>query len=170
MDQLTANVSIEKGPPSHPRYEKKIEKEVYCLSEIVFFCLHHKFLIISNGSKERLMEQMPGNIFHHCRMACKDCLGIHHFSFLWNSTYVPQADSLERGKEKGENVPPKVICMHFLSASYRPSFLYTSGQTEKMMVKKLPICYKQIQVRCICSLYSLLYTCVPLLTKHTILT
>ncbi|XP_031518811.1 tRNA (cytosine(34)-C(5))-methyltransferase, mitochondrial isoform X8 [Papio anubis] len=40
------------------------------------------------------MEQMPGNIFYYCCMPCKDGLHIHHFSLLWNSTDVPQADGV----------------------------------------------------------------------------
>ena len=55
----------------------------------------HEFLIISNRPKEGLMEQMPGDILHYCRVPCEDGLRIHNFPFLWNSTYVPQADGLK---------------------------------------------------------------------------
>lgn len=56
--------------------------------------LHHELLIISNRSKQGLMEQVPGYIFHHCCVSREDGLGIHHFAFFGNSADIPQANGL----------------------------------------------------------------------------
>lgn len=51
--------------------------------------LHHKLLIISHRSKQRLMEEMPRHIFYYCRMPSKDCFCINDFTFFWSSAYIP---------------------------------------------------------------------------------
>lgn len=50
--------------------------------------------IINSWPKQRLMEQIPGNIFYHCCMPCKDGLCTHNFSLLRNSTDILQADGI----------------------------------------------------------------------------
>lgn len=56
---------------------------------IVISYLHHEFLVISHRAKQGFMEQMPGNIFHHCCVTSKDGLGIHNLSFFWASSNIP---------------------------------------------------------------------------------
>lgn len=81
----------------------RAKERVIRLSKVVLICLHHEFLVVGNGSKERLVQQVPGNVFHHRCVACENGLGIHHLPFLWNCTDVPQTNSLQRRGEMEAN-------------------------------------------------------------------
>lgn len=50
---------------------------------------HHEFLVIGHGAKERLVEQVPGDVLHHGGVAREDGLGVHYLSFLWHRADVP---------------------------------------------------------------------------------
>ena len=57
--------------------------------------LHHELLVICYRSKEWLMKQVPGDIFHHSSMTGEDRLCINYLPLLWYSTYIPQTDRLQ---------------------------------------------------------------------------
>lgn len=58
--------------------------------------LHHKFLVIRHRSKERLVEQVPGDVLHHSGVACEDRFGVHNLPLFGNCADVPQTNSLKR--------------------------------------------------------------------------
>ena len=55
---------------------------------------YHKFLIVSNRSKQGLMQQVPGHILYNSRVAGKNCFSIHNFALLWSCINIPQTDSM----------------------------------------------------------------------------
>lgn len=56
--------------------------------------LHHKLLVVCYRSKERLVKQMPRDVFNHSTVTGKDRLCIYYPALLGNSTDVPQTDCL----------------------------------------------------------------------------
>lgn len=99
--------------PPHGRagssWEGKMDRDVQPLQKAAR--LHHELLIISNGSKKRFVEQVPGDIFHYSCVPREDGLCIHHFTFFWNSTYIPQANGLKKKKKEGKINKIKILSL-----------------------------------------------------------
>lgn len=73
------------------------EKNCKCASPargISLRALHHKLLVVCYRSKERLVKQMPRDVFNHSTVTGKDRLCIYYPALLGNSTDVPQTDCL----------------------------------------------------------------------------
>ena len=51
--------------------------------------LHHEFLVVSHGAKEGLVQEVPGHVLHHRRVACEDGLGVHDLALLGHRADVP---------------------------------------------------------------------------------
>ena len=49
---------------------------------------------MKNQPKERLVEQMPGDILNNGSVSCKDCLGVNDLVLLGGGVDVPQADGV----------------------------------------------------------------------------
>ncbi len=62
--------------------------------------LHHELLVVGYRSKEGLVKQVPGDVFHHSSVTGEDSLRIHYLPLLWHSTYVPQTDCLQIRKDE----------------------------------------------------------------------
>lgn len=62
---------------------------------------HHQLVIIADGTKHRIMEYVPGHIFHHRRVSSEGCGGVQIAGIVRSSSNVPQTDSLVvRGREE----------------------------------------------------------------------
>ena len=58
--------------------------------------LHHELLVVSHRAEQRLVQQVPGDVLHHRRVAREDGLGVDDLALLGPGADVPQADGLTR--------------------------------------------------------------------------
>jgi len=80
-----------------------VTQNVHGLSQITtpFICvdspssfLHHELLVVGDGPKEGLVQQVPGDVFHHGGVTGEDRLRLYDLPLLRHGTYVPQTDCL----------------------------------------------------------------------------
>lgn len=55
---------------------------------------NHELLIVSDGSEERFMEQVPSYVLNDGGVTGKDVLGVDDAEFLRGCVDVPQADGV----------------------------------------------------------------------------
>lgn len=53
---------------------------------------NHQLLVVRHRAKEALVQQMPGDILNHGRVACENGLGIDDAVFFGSGVDVPQAN------------------------------------------------------------------------------
>ena len=53
-----------------------------------------QLLVVSHGTKERLVEKVPGDVLHHRSVSSENRLGVYDLVLLGGCVDVPQADGV----------------------------------------------------------------------------